>query len=155
MQAAVHHQVLITGELMRVLQTGVYNGAGCGSQVYNPDIKICCAGQLSNRVLGDNLFCGTTPYGVEDRGVLCCNQTLHRGVEAGHQCSPGGHLYLPSRDMVCESRVHLDDPGKHCCGEETYDPQDEICCNGLKPVVPGPRADSISHETPPPPLDIE
>ncbi|XP_045076864.1 uncharacterized protein LOC121568446 [Coregonus clupeaformis] len=34
--------------------------------------------------------------------------------------------------MVCGSRVHLDDPDKHCCGEETYDPQNEICCNGLK-----------------------
>ncbi|XP_045580328.1 uncharacterized protein si:ch211-195m9.3 isoform X2 [Salmo salar] len=111
---------------------GVYNGASCGSQVYNPDIKICCAGKLSNRVLGKNLCCGTTPYAVEERRVLCCNQTLHRGVEAGHQCSPGGHLYLPSREMVCESHVHLNDPGKHCCGEETYNPKDEICCNGHK-----------------------
>ncbi|CAB1347576.1 unnamed protein product, partial [Coregonus sp. 'balchen'] len=34
--------------------------------------------------------------------------------------------------MVCGSHVHLNDPGKHCCGEETYDPQDEICCNGHK-----------------------
>lgn len=76
--------------------------------------------------------CGTTPYAVEERRVLCCNQTLHRGVEAGHQCSPGGHLYLPSREMVCESHVHLNNPGKHCCGEETYNPKDEICCNGLK-----------------------
>ncbi|XP_029570394.1 galaxin-2-like isoform X2 [Salmo trutta] len=78
------------------------------------------------------LCCGTTPYGVEDQGVLCCNQTLHRVVEDGYQCSPGGHLYLPSRDMVCGSRVHLNDPGKHCCGEDTYDPQYEICCNGHK-----------------------
>ncbi|XP_041732932.1 galaxin-like [Coregonus clupeaformis] len=111
---------------------GHHHGASCGSQVYNPDIKICCSGKLSNRVLGKNLCCGTTPYGVEDRGVLCCNQTLHHVVENGYQCSPGGHLYLPSREMVCGSHVHLNDPGKHCCGEETYDPQDEICCNGHK-----------------------
>ncbi|XP_055735509.1 uncharacterized protein LOC129821844 [Salvelinus fontinalis] len=111
---------------------GHYHSASCGSQVYNPDSKICCSGKLSNRVLGKNLCCGTTPYGVEDRGVLCCNRTLHRVVEDGYQCSPGGRLYRPSIDMVCGSRVLLNDPGKHCCGEETYDPQYEICCNGHK-----------------------
>ncbi|KAM9443243.1 uncharacterized protein ACWYII_014892 isoform 1-T1 [Salvelinus alpinus] len=111
---------------------GHYHGASFGSQVYNPDINICCSGKLSNRVLGKSLCCGTTPYGVEDRGVLCCNQTLHLAVEDGYQCSPGGHLYRPSRGMVCGSYVHLNDPGKHCCGEETYDPQYEICCNGHK-----------------------
>nr|XP_046171999.1 usherin-like [Oncorhynchus gorbuscha] len=111
---------------------GLHDVAGCGSQVYNPDKKTCCDGKLSNRVLGKNLCCGKTPYAVEDRRVLCCNQTLYLGVEAGHQCSPGGHLYLPSREIVCESRVHLNDLGKHCCGEETYDPQDEICCSGHK-----------------------
>ncbi|KAK6295683.1 hypothetical protein J4Q44_G00333960 [Coregonus suidteri] len=125
-----HHLTCCEGTLSHT--PGLHDGASCGSQVYNPEIKICCAGQLSNRVLGDNLCCGKTPYGVVDRGVLCCNQTLHRGVEDGHRCSPGGHLYLPSREMVCGSRVHLDDQGKHCCGEETYDPQNEICCNGLK-----------------------
>ncbi|KAK6297006.1 hypothetical protein J4Q44_G00331480 [Coregonus suidteri] len=125
-----HDQACCDGTLSRT--PGPYNGASCGSQVYNPDINICCAGQLSNRVIGKNLCCGTTPYGVEDLGVLCCNQSLHHVVEDGYQCSPGGNLYLPSREMVCGSHVHLNDPGKHCCGEETYDPQDEICCNGHK-----------------------
>ncbi|XP_070988128.1 uncharacterized protein [Oncorhynchus clarkii lewisi] len=109
-----------------------YHSASCGSKVYNPDIKTCCCGKVSNKVLGVNLCCGTTPYGVEDRGVLCCNQTLHHVVEDGYQCSPGGHLYLPSREMVCGTRVHLNDPDKHCCGEETYYPWNEICCNGRK-----------------------
>ncbi|XP_035629309.1 usherin-like isoform X1 [Oncorhynchus keta] len=131
----LRHQTCCEGILSRnpcKTAQGPYNVASCGSQVYNPDINICCAGQISHRVLGKNLCCGKTPYAVEDRRVLCCNQTLHRGVEAGHQCSPGGHLYLPSREIVCESRVHLNNPGKHCCGEETYNPQDEICCNGHK-----------------------
>ncbi|XP_071212786.1 uncharacterized protein [Salvelinus alpinus] len=123
-QSYSHDQARCDGTLSHT--PCLYNG----SQVYNPNINICCAGKLSNRVLGKNLCCGTTPYGVEDRGVLCCNQTLHLAVADGYQCSPGGHLYLPSRDMVCGSRVHLNDPGKHCCGEETYDPQYEICCNG-------------------------
>ncbi|XP_024300116.2 uncharacterized protein LOC112266667 [Oncorhynchus tshawytscha] len=126
------HSHLQTSAETRSHTPGLHDDAGCGSQVYNPDHKTCCAGKLSNRVLGKNLCCGKTPYAVEDRRVLCCNQTLHRGVEAGHQCSPGGHLYRPSREIVCESRVHLNDLGKHCCGEETYDPQDEICCNGHK-----------------------
>ncbi|XP_045560162.1 galaxin-like [Salmo salar] len=129
-QSYSHDQACCDGTLSHTPH--LYNGASCGSQVYNPNFNICCAGKLSNRVPGKNLCCGTTPYGVEDRGVLCCNQTLHRVVEDGYQCSPGGHLYLPSRDMVCGSRVHLNDPGKHCCGEDTYDPQYEICCNGHK-----------------------
>ncbi|XP_021443078.2 galaxin [Oncorhynchus mykiss] len=129
-QSYSHDQTCCEGTLRHTPY--LYNGASCGSQVYNPDSKICCAGKLSNRVLGKNLCCGTTPYGVEDRGVLCCNQTLHCEVEDGYQCSPGGHLYLPSRDMVCGTRVHLNDPDKHCCGEETYYPWNEICCNGHK-----------------------
>ncbi|XP_045559482.1 uncharacterized protein [Salmo salar] len=134
-QSYSHDQTCCEGTLCHTpdkTAQGHYHGASFGSQVYNPDINICCSGKLSNRVPGKNLCCGTTPYGVEDRGVLCCNQTLHRVVEDGYQCSPGGYLYLPSRDMVCGSHVHLNDPGKHCCGEDTYDPQYEICCNGHK-----------------------
>ncbi|XP_064838774.1 keratin-associated protein 10-4-like [Oncorhynchus masou masou] len=129
-QSYSHDQTCCEGTLSHT--PGHYHSASCGSKVYNPDIKTCCCGKLSNKVLGVNLCCGTTPYGVEDRRVLCCKQTLHHVVVDGYQCSPGGLLYRPSHEIVCGSQVHRSDPGKHCCGEETYYPQYEICCNGHK-----------------------
>ncbi|CAB1348583.1 unnamed protein product, partial [Coregonus sp. 'balchen'] len=152
-----HHLTCCEGTLSHT--PGLHDGASCGSQVYNPEIKICCAGQLSNRVLGDNLCCGKTPYGVVDRGVLCCNQTLHRGVEDGHRCSPGGHLYLPSREMAYDPssgkvkccagtlyNLQVQDrlsEETHCCGNVLMEAgSTQTCCSApgldlLYPTQPG------------------
>ncbi|KAL0972924.1 hypothetical protein UPYG_G00196530 [Umbra pygmaea] len=79
--------------------------------------------------------CGDTPYGEADEGVLCCNNILYHGMKDGQRCSPSGHIYWPSTELVCGSKVHY--IGKHCCGENTYDPKTEICCNGHRHIRSG------------------
>ncbi|KAJ7990416.1 hypothetical protein DPEC_G00300080 [Dallia pectoralis] len=102
--------------------------AKCGSEQYNPEKDMCCAGSLSNRVRGKNLCCGAKPYSVADDS-LCCNHSLvHERTDK--RCSQDGHVYQPSRQLVCNSYVNR--PGNHCCGTTTYDPQTEICCEGHK-----------------------
>ncbi|KAM9734011.1 uncharacterized protein ACNS7B_015917 [Menidia menidia] len=89
--------------------------------------------------------CGDTPYGLAQRGVLCCNDTLYKNGEDGQHWSVSGRPHKPAYGT---SRRQFS--GKHCCGSQTYDPQNEICCNGqrhpkgLNMHCCGPQAYNIS-----------
>ncbi len=73
--------------------------------------------------------CGETPYGLAQRGVLCCNNTLYMDREDGEECSDINIPYNPTKGTMCCSQFH-GSPGHHCCGTEVYRPHTEICCNG-------------------------
>ncbi|XP_030600730.1 uncharacterized protein LOC115790874 isoform X2 [Archocentrus centrarchus] len=97
--------------------------------VYNPHTHVCCDGCISVWKPWIDQCCGETPYGLAQRGVLCCNNTLYEDREDGEECSEMGFPYSPAKGTMCCSQFH-GSPGQHCCGTEIYRPHTEICCNG-------------------------
>lgn len=73
--------------------------------------------------------CGQSAYGLAQRRVLCCNNTLYKDREDGEECSEISFPFNPAKGTTCCSQFH-GSPGQHCCGTETYRPHSEICCNG-------------------------
>ncbi|XP_070685837.1 galaxin-like isoform X2 [Pempheris klunzingeri] len=69
------------------------------------------------------------PYGLAQRGVLCCNNTLYKNRADGERCSENNIPYNPAEGTICRSQFH-GSPGQHCCGTDVYQPHTEICCNG-------------------------
>ncbi|XP_044059955.1 uncharacterized protein si:ch211-195m9.3 isoform X4 [Siniperca chuatsi] len=97
--------------------------------VYDPKKQVCCDGCVSEKRPWIDQCCGETPYGLAQRGVLCCNNTLYKDREDGEECSESNIPYNPAKGTICCSQFH-GSPGQHCCGAEVYWPQTEICCNG-------------------------
>ncbi|XP_071353332.1 uncharacterized protein [Trachinotus anak] len=97
--------------------------------VYDPHTHICCDGCVSERKPWKNQCCGQAPYGLAQRGVLCCNNTLYKDREDGEECSEISIPYNPAKGTICCSQFH-GSPGQHCCGTEIYQPHTEMCCNG-------------------------
>ncbi|XP_045930859.1 galaxin isoform X1 [Micropterus dolomieu] len=97
--------------------------------LYNPKTHVCCDGCLYERMPWRDQCCGETPYGLAQRGVLCCNNTLYKDGEDGEECSEINIAYNPAKGTTfcCQSHGL---PGQHCCGTEVYEPSTEICCNG-------------------------
>lgn len=69
--------------------------------------------------------CHLEPYGVAQRRVLCCNDTLYENREDGEECPEINIPYNP----VKETRFHVLSE-QHYCGTEVYLPETEICCDG-------------------------
>ncbi|KAK5620605.1 hypothetical protein CRENBAI_021794 [Crenichthys baileyi] len=80
-------------------------------------------------MLSNALCCGDTPYGLAERGVLCCKNVLYKDREDEEECSESGVPYKPFKETVCVSKRH-NSPGGHCCGEDLYHPNKTICCKG-------------------------
>ncbi|CAK6963408.1 uncharacterized protein si:ch211-195m9.3 isoform X3 [Scomber scombrus] len=97
--------------------------------VYNPHTHMCCDGCVSDGSPWIDQCCGEAPYGLAQRGVLCCNNTLYKGREDGEECSETGFPYNPAKGTICCSQFH-GTPGQHCCGSNVYQPDTEICCDG-------------------------
>ncbi|KAL3991908.1 hypothetical protein ACER0C_011533 [Sarotherodon galilaeus] len=93
------------------------------------DNQVCCDGCASVQKPWINQCYGDTPYGLAQRGVLCCNNILYENRDDGEECSETGIPYNPAKGTICCSQFH-GSPGKHCCGTEIYHPDAEICCNG-------------------------
>ncbi|XP_038154492.1 galaxin isoform X2 [Cyprinodon tularosa] len=96
---------------------------------YDPKRYICCDGCLSKLMPWMDQCCGETPYGLAQRGVLCCKNILYEDREDEEVCSESGVPYKPFEETVCVSKWH-NVPGGHCCGEELYQPNKTICCKG-------------------------
>ncbi|XP_054901364.1 uncharacterized protein LOC129369770 [Poeciliopsis prolifica] len=99
--------------------------------LYNPETRICCDGCLTKLKPWMDQCCGDTPYGLAQRGVLCCKNRLFHKREDGEECSESGEPYKPSAETVCAQKRH-NSPGGHCCGEELYQPNKTVCCKGQR-----------------------
>ncbi|XP_067364732.1 uncharacterized protein si:ch211-195m9.3 isoform X2 [Channa argus] len=97
--------------------------------VFDTSSHICCDGCVSLRKPWEDQCCGQTPFGLAQRGVLCCNNTLFTDREDGEQCSENSIPYNPAKETICYSQFY-GSPGEHCCGTEKFQPGTEICCNG-------------------------
>lgn len=88
------------------------NPVCCGSEIFNPRVKVCCAEKLATNVAG--IFtrcCKTKSYDV--RKQYCCNKVLPR-------------------------RTRSKQYGKVCCVGEMIDAKKFICCGyGPKRRIPG------------------
>lgn len=74
--------------------------------------------------------CGLTAYGLAQRRVLCCHNTMYLDKEDGEEYSEISIPYDPAKGTVCSSQFHAL-PDQHCCGREIYRPEtNEICCDG-------------------------
>ncbi|XP_012732891.3 galaxin isoform X2 [Fundulus heteroclitus] len=107
------------------------SGLNASSAVYDPNTRICCDGCLSRLTPLKDQCCGDTPYGLAEKGVLCCKNTLFEDREDGEECSESGVPYRPLTETVCASKQHSA-AGGHCCGEEIYQPTTTICCKGQR-----------------------
>ncbi|XP_072551686.1 uncharacterized protein [Salminus brasiliensis] len=97
----------------------------CGS---NPLTEICCKGVLHQKLSGFSQCCGAEMYQLSEEGVLCCDGKLHRDQPPGSLCAEKV-AYSPHNYTVCKQQGHLP-AGQQCCGEKTFNPEKEICCNG-------------------------
>ncbi|MED6242323.1 hypothetical protein ATANTOWER_003021 [Ataeniobius toweri] len=97
--------------------------------LYDPKKNICCDGRLTRLKPWMDRCCGDTPYGLAQRGVLCCKNVLYKDREDEEECSESGVPYKPLKETVCVSKRH-NSPGGHCCGQDLYHPNKTICCIG-------------------------
>ncbi|XP_017163579.1 uncharacterized protein LOC103474634 isoform X2 [Poecilia reticulata] len=107
------------------------SGAKPSTTVYDPKIDICCDGCLTKLQPWMDQCCGDSPYGLAQRGVLCCENRLYHNREDGEECSESGVPYKPFAETVCAHKRH-NSPGGHCCGEELYQPNKTVCCKGQR-----------------------
>ncbi|KAK5868675.1 hypothetical protein PBY51_009669 [Eleginops maclovinus] len=97
--------------------------------VYDPSTHICCNGCVTEWKPWKDQCCGKKSYGLAQRGVLCCKDTLYRYRNDGEVCSKIGIPYDPAGWTFCGSKFHPS-PKQHCCGSQLYHPEEEICCHG-------------------------
>ncbi|XP_018557599.1 uncharacterized protein si:ch211-195m9.3 [Lates calcarifer] len=97
--------------------------------VYDPSTQVCCDGCVSTKPWMHKC-CGLTAYGLAQRRVLCCHNTMYLDKEDGEEYSEISIPYDPAKGTVCSSQFHAL-PDQHCCGREIYRPEtNEICCDG-------------------------
>ncbi|KAG5837433.1 hypothetical protein ANANG_G00239200 [Anguilla anguilla] len=81
--------------------------------------------------MGRLLCCGEKSYSVLDQTKLCCSGVLHDLIGCsleGAECV-GTRIHCPQSETQCGSILHPQ-RGLHCCGEQTYDPDKDLCCAG-------------------------
>nr|XP_006823606.1 PREDICTED: uncharacterized protein LOC102810035 [Saccoglossus kowalevskii] len=123
----------------------------CGGKAFDSDKKICCKGHLHMNT-SSSRCCGHRTYSSETH--MCCNKKIIR-IRNGRAHCCASTVYNPPREACCNGQVvighnkenvsndetcqdlsqrtvaslpeRLDLP----CGNDTYDPLHELCCDGV------------------------
>lgn len=102
----------------------------CGDIEYDPDIYVCCDGNLVMILHSlETTCCGTLKL-YNTLTTVCCHGNLLPIVDPlARDCCGDSSLYNAATETCCSNSVVSSGSG-NCCNGKPYNPTSEMCCGG-------------------------
>lgn len=113
------------------LQKSSSNSYCCGDGQFDWETQLCCDGTVFNKESSSEFCCGTKPYDTATH--LCCQNNVVPRKSLTTVDTPSIATSSIGLLQVTSSRFRLsafDDEDLLCCGNQTYNFDEETCCQG-------------------------
>ncbi|XP_039865438.1 uncharacterized protein LOC120719944 [Simochromis diagramma] len=113
----------------------------CGTEIYQPDVEICCNGHRHPRLRNIHC-CGVKAYNIKDPQMKCCAGTLYNLTsldEHGGDAQCCGSILQKPQEICCSGEdkevLYTVKTGFGCCGHLYYNTTLWSCCAGRLTLI--------------------